>query len=64
VVLLLYHACGGLSRHEQSVGVVGGDMAVVSTVLQLMVIIDQVVVVNHGCWLSIMGGDMVGIAAG
>jgi len=32
-----------LGRHEQLVGVVGGDMAIVSTVLQLMVTTDQVV---------------------
>ena len=62
-MVLLYHAYG-LSRHEQSVGVVGGDMAIVSTVLQPMVTTDQVMVVNHGCWLGIMGGDVVGIVAG
>jgi len=62
MVLLLYYA-HGLGRHEQSVGVVGGDMAIVSTVLQPMVTTDQVVV-NHGCWLGIMGGDVVGIVAG
>jgi len=39
-------------------------MAIVSTVLQPMVTTDQVVVVNHGHWLDIMGGDMVGIVAG
>ena len=60
---MLYHA-HRLGRHEQLVGVVGGDMAIVSTVLQLMVTTDQVVVVNHGCWLGIMGGDVVGIVAG
>jgi len=60
---LLYHAYR-LGRHEQLVGVVDGDMAIVSTVLQPIVTTNQVVVVNHGCWLGIMGGDMVGIVAG
>jgi len=63
MVLLLYHACG-LGRHEQLVGVVGSDMAIVSTMLQPIVTTDQVVVVNHGHWLSIMGDDVVGIVAG
>ena len=62
MILLLYHA-RRLGRHEKLVGVVGSDMAIVSTVLQPIVTTNQVMVVNHGRWLGIIGGDVVGIVA-